>query len=511
MRHLRNNPLVLTYHRLAVRWGLPYYMVLLFVCGCGYAVYVYTVLTARMGRGGVRGDDEDVWFYLGLLGVEAAAVSLTWLATVGAKIAQERKDGLLESNWLTPMSPARVAWGYLLGPPAATFYIFVVGSVIGFAIARLVELPIWFWAATQLLVGATGFLAGLVGLVFGLIGKSPNNAGGVGFILFWGTLAPIAAGTLCLMNFVVPIVILCQLLDAAGIPDLPQRMTGDPDFFGLKVPALLFTPVAYASACAWLWAMARRKIVDPKQPELTPRMALSLYACILVAQHGLLWHMTDGLLPQLTTRLNADALAAMAILHGVALLLGLLLIPRVFDVDRVRYDTLAGKPFTRISIFRYSNLPVAARMAAIGTIALLTQCYNTVAGGNPWFLLMAANFLCAFILPTLIVESLTRRLGKAVLPLGIVLTLVIYLLPLGFFIFPRSYHPYAWLSPFVSGTAATGNPTTEMVTRAWIATGVHGGLIVAFGALWVHAWKRMRSRAQYEAMGIDVEPRPSRI
>lgn len=459
------NPIVRTYHRLDWRAGGFTSALSTAILG-GTAVY-YQLAAKQMG-----GLEDARPYYLWALIIQTAALSLGWLAKVSAAIGAERKEGILETNRLTPMPPDRLCLGYLLGPPGNIFYAYAVSVPFSFALSINAGFSFGFWLLTQSLVLATGFMGAIATLVGGAAAKT-GGGGGLAVVLGIMAGAFFAAGPDALPNFMLPSYWAANLLGDVLQRPLPVQ----PSLYGLEVPVSLLTVATMSCLAGFCWLVARRKFQEPGQVHLNGWQATAFFAILLLAQHGLIWHHAQG-------AWSGDNGSYLLSVHIATLAFGfVLLYMRLDNWHELLVEMQYGRPIGFTAIWKHSGLWLALRLALVAVVAISTQCYRSPEGTTGTIASLAVAHLFIAWAIYCVVNDLALRWFSTRVP-AVILILLLYGGPfLTLFYF---HQPMIHYSPLATGCILLASPDNPEVMRdVQQAMLAHAVLLALLAVPWV--------------------------
>ncbi len=325
---LRDNPLLVAQarRRLRFRQTLPGVLILAVLAFCG-------VLFAA-----VQGDDEAwrglEYFSLVLIGL---LLFLRGPLRMAGVIADERHGGLLDFHRATPTSPATDTVGYLLGVPAREYLLSAVllpFLLLGAAAGGDSLLAVAGVLAAFLLAGV---LYQAFALVAGLSLERRWSAVGVaivGVIVVLSAWVPFVESGLTAFAFLTPFPAMGELLTNEG--DL-GAIGSDVPFFGVSLPATVFTVVVQGWLLTFLLVAAARKIRRDDAPVLSRLGAFAFLGTGLLLIVGSAWPAPEG---EFVERFDWESgkvgLTFLLVAGTAATLLLLALVPSFLDHVRAR-------------------------------------------------------------------------------------------------------------------------------------------------------------------------------
>jgi hypothetical protein len=213
-------------------------------------------------------------------------------------------------------------------------------------------------------------------------------------------------------------------------------------------------------------------------------MVVALFGMLVIAQHGLLWHDTQGRFPAVPR----DVGLFLALVHVVTVLLGLVFVAtHLLNGQQVRTELL-GRHYRGLApVLARSGVWLALRLGLVGSAALFTQCYAS-ASAAPWhFLIPALNLLLALTILALVLEVSALWFGPAFFRVGVLAVFVLYFLPLLFFSLGWR-EPDLWAySLLVPGAYALAAPASGDLQPVKLGTFGHLLIAAALASLWVGA------------------------
>jgi hypothetical protein len=286
---LDENPILNTHSTLARRYGLrPAMWAIALLTGITCWAYVEDMQQTRNWTTNLtRLAGEYVLsitimqFIVGLLGAVGVARALS----------VRRKDGALDADRLTPMTPSDLAAGYWLGPLLAPAIVMAFGTITIFFIALVTpQVPMQQIIASQSIVYSTLVTIGIVGLWVGLEVRNPSLAPGL------------MLGALLLSPFTL----------AFGEVFVGHAFFGFYGFFGLSfggnlyresvdllIDPRLLTAVVQGAAVWLAWRGVTRKLANPQVRGVNFFEAVGFAAALVCVQTAILF-------PELVSRWTAE-------------------------------------------------------------------------------------------------------------------------------------------------------------------------------------------------------------
>ena len=331
---LRDNPLLVAQarRRLRLRQTLPGVLIVVVLGFCG----VLLALTQREREAWAG----LAWFSLVLTGL---ALFLRAPLRLAGLVSEERQAGLLDFHRATPTSAWTDAVGYLLGIPAREYLLAAV--TLPFLI--LGTLLAGFSLPAVLGVFAVFLLSGLLyhafALLAGLSLERRWSAVGVAILGVVGVLTawlPFVRSGLTAFAYLTPFPVMGELLVEGG----PFGDVGtDVTFFGLELPATVFTVLVQGWLLAFLLVASVRKVRRADATLLSRPGAFLFLATALAIAAGSAWSVPGEWAEELLWPVAAAQVGVTFLVLGgatAALLLGAL-VPSY--LERVRAQRRARK------------------------------------------------------------------------------------------------------------------------------------------------------------------------
>ncbi|MCB9507501.1 MAG: hypothetical protein H6700_01030 [Myxococcales bacterium] len=450
-------------------WGGTYRVALLSLA----AVATFAGCLYLFGWRDVGGPSERVWKDL-----YRVVLTLQGFAAVGAILASarrvtlHRKDGTLDANRLTPMSPQRLAEGYWLGPMVGPLAVILTGTAFAmFLVLVTPRASVDALAVSQAVVLSTTLLFGLCATWLALEAESRH----VLVLVTLGAPALIAGvgalGTSFIGSFVL------------GLPGLtPLRTTGlvEPTWLWstrMSPVALTFATQAVVGLVAWRAVV--RKMARPEERGLSTGMALLLFATMSLLQHGLI-------AMDLAEPLHWTSTVRSATFGGLLVGLGLALcVATAAGLDSRRARRLVLRTgTTRAGLAVRSGVGVAAITGALATGLFAVHPVET--GG--WFALAAVGTASTAVAVVALIEFASLRATRsAALVAGLVVLAWLFLPLLSTIAFDDDIiEATLGVSPLLALQAAFDLPEGS----PWVIVGNLGAAVFAAGAL-VAWWREL--------------------
>jgi len=326
----------------------------------------------------------------GTIVIQAILLMMFGTGAVAAGVAQERDEGLLDYQRMTPMSPASKIFGYLFGLPVREYVLFaltlpfvlIAAVVSGFSLLTLAHFylvfftSVWVYHFTGLVAGMIAPKARLasmlsIGLVFALYFALPNLSRlGITYFEFL-TIRPTFFG---LLQQEMPEHMRARA-EASGIDSFRDV----PVFSGMMHPTA-YTMLVQGTLLAVMFNVVHRKWRDPDNHLFSKSGALVVYAGVLFFLMASMWAIVsrDDVYFQVFNMLSsADSPEMLEVLLSVGLgIAGGAFVLLVAAVTPSRHTALRGRRRARKLARRgvgansdaASSLPCAIAMLAV-TIA----------------------------------------------------------------------------------------------------------------------------------------------
>ncbi|MBL4636581.1 MAG: hypothetical protein JKY56_22205 [Kofleriaceae bacterium] len=208
---------------------------------------------------------------------------------IASGVAENRLEGHMDYQRMTPMSPADKTIGYLLGLSIREHFMFAV--TLPFALYAVVagEMPFLEVLEMYLFLFLTVTLYHLTGFVAGLLAKNPRRAGMTArfiIIVLYFVLPGIGKlGGASLFGHFTADTALQTLLG----PELAMASPQSEMFFGIPVPLLLITLCVQSMFIFVLFTATTRKWRNERLHAISKPMATLLFGTLLVLIVGSLW------------------------------------------------------------------------------------------------------------------------------------------------------------------------------------------------------------------------------
>lgn len=299
---MKVNPIIVKSARARMRpkhlisWGLIVFTVTAFVSAIVYAVQIDEMNATP--------EQAARMTLLPVLIIQAVLLMLVGTGVVASGVAQEREDGLLDYQRLTPMTATSKLLGYLFGLQAREYALFaltipfVLFGVIrgGFPLGTVLHFYVIFFSSV-LVYHMTGIVAGMVskrprqagyfaqGMVLILYFVLPNLSH-IGFTFFeFLTIRPALFG-----------LITAEIERAGGDAEFISR-TGltaldsfrDMPFYGMMLRPALYTLMVQGLLLTTLWTVAHRRLRDDSALLFSKAFSIAFIAGVAVFTLGSMW------------------------------------------------------------------------------------------------------------------------------------------------------------------------------------------------------------------------------
>jgi hypothetical protein len=501
--NLLENPIFLTQRRLVHRAGVMVALLLAGLIGGSLLFGLVAYISGGSDLHFLTNQQAGKTFYGWVLALELIMLPIVGTSRVARALSEDRRAGLWESNRLTPLTPAQLVTGYWLGSPLREYYAAVVFAACGLAIVLLSGLPITFWLATQTLVLSTALFLGLLGALAGITAK--KSEGGAVLFLMMIIVLPLsmAQSRLLVTNFILPIFGLANQFAEEDRPG--ASWFSSPTFFGVEVPALVFTLTLQAMLAIFLWRAVTRKAANPFQLLLPRWEAVALFVVLLAAQHGLMWAAWHGYFPMEqggSQRYYDRDDPIMGVVQVCTMVLGMMMLVFASPLpEQVRLAALrAGWGNFRLVLAR-SALWQAVAFALLADGFLLTQfmfslgaVWNAQGHSREIFAIAALNLFDFFLIFTLLLEICRLRFRHGTMGfvgLGLFILCILPYILAGVFS-NESIADFSLLSPGVRALTSDAGDKLD----GWLdIVLLHLGMVVLLFIIWVRSWKWFLARA----------------
>jgi hypothetical protein len=508
---LNQNPIFLTQKRLVHRSGVLAAILIAALIGLSLLSGLIAYLADPRGFDFRSPQEAGKMFYGWVIGVEILVLVIGGFSRISSTLANERKAGLWDSNRLTPLKPLDLVSGYWFGSPLREFYMGVVLAVIGLVIVLLGRLSFTFWLETQILVASTALFFGLLGVLMGLTFTRPQ---GLLILLVIFIVYPFSfiAPSRMLFNFFLPIYGIAHLFQDSVDPDDDWNRT--PELFGLHLDPVLLSISLQLIIGIFLWRAAGRKTSNPFQSPLLRREAVVLFGILVFIQHGLLWGLWRGQFPILVHSQNKfyDSESMLPMVQGGTMLLGLVVLAFASpQPERVRVESLRLGFKNLGAIFPRSAVWLALVLTTVAAVALLMQCFLSIAYTWKAYVAAAGNLLEFFLIISFLLEYCRLRFRRRALGFMALWLFVLCILPfiLGGVFTTSALGDMSLLSPGIKALAEqfTNNTPGPHGLDLHVAdenvllgmVGAHFCIAFLCFLLWRREWMRLLSKTSSAA------------
>jgi hypothetical protein len=260
------------------------------------------------------------------------------------------------------------------------------------------------------------------------------------------------------------------------------------------VPPVVLSFALQLALGGFLWRSAVRKTANPFQPMLWRWEAISIFALLVVVQHGLMWSMWGGGFDQLVDRPGVpyyrhDDPEFLSVIHAGTILAGVMILAFVSpSPERVRLDALrAGGGTLRLVFKRSAVLPAVALAGVAGAASVSHFLFSFSTAGMAWVLAFG-NLLSFFLMFALLLEFCRLRHGRRAVGFFALWLFVACVLPFilaGVF----SNSGLAKISFLAPGVVALDSPDDPDTLKNMAGVVVmHLGAVVLLYSLWHREW-----------------------
>jgi hypothetical protein len=505
---LFQNPIFLTQRRLVHRGGVLAAILIAALIGLSLLSGLIAYLIEPIDFPSFNSpQDAGQVFYGWMIGVEITIFVFGGTARVSTVLANERKNGLWDSNRLTPMKPSQLVVGYWFGPPLREFYMSLVLAGIGLVAVLLAKLPITFWLGTQMLIISTVLFLELFAILVGLIFNRPQ--GGLVFaLLLFPVLFSFSAPRFLFSNFILPIYGMANLFISSNPSNNNHQMddwTTRPDIFGLPINPVLLTVGLQLLIGIFLWRTVIRKIQNPFR--LTPLRweAVALFAIFVFFQHALIWGLWDGQYAEarnqgLANHENVGFL--LPVVHFGTLALAMVVLAFASPPpESIRKEVLGFGLKTQREIFTRSSVLIATVLTAIASLILFTQVMRSIADSWEIYLIAVGNLFAFPLIFSLLLEFCRLRYKRHAFGFVALWLFILCLLPLvlGSVFLNGALAKFSLLSPGCLALVDLNNENLNSffgTLNCLISiVGAHVLIAVLLFFAWRREWQKLLARA----------------
>jgi hypothetical protein len=442
-------------------------------------------------------------FYAWVMCLEIAVLVIGGFSKISRVLADDRKAGLWESNWLTPMKPRDIVAGYWFGSALREFYMALTLALIGLPIVLLAKLPITLWLGTQTLIAATALFVGLLGVLVGM--AFHRSRGGIILLLvvllFIFEAISVEFSRFTIINFLLPVDPIANLF-SAGNPSGGYDWDAWPKIFAFSVPPILMSLGLQSALGIFIWRAVVRKTAKPFQPLLHRWEAVAIFILLIAVQHSLVWGIWQG---QFGTAPGSgyfndndvsfnDLQPFLSFIHVGTIMVGAVLLGLVSPhPERVRVEALRTGAGNWRLVFSRSAVSLALLLVAIAAAASLTQViYSFRDEGINW-VLSVENLLACFLMFTLLLEYCRLRFKHRALGFVVLWLFVLCILP---FIIAGIFSngdiaELSFLSPGVMVLSGRDSDDLKYLTEVTLG---HLGVVALLFIIWLRQWKLLIAR-----------------
>jgi len=279
--------------RLRLRNAVSWAIVVVVVTGFVYAIcYKFAEVQAEL-----REETAGKFALVAILVMQGIILMLMGTGSVAIGIAQERMNGTLDYQRMSPMRTTSKILGYLFGLPIREYFLF------------LLTMPFVIYAAVKSGVRLTNllhmYLVGFIsvwlyhmtGLVAGMVSPKPWRAGVAtqGMVLLMYFVMPQLANLgFTFFLFLTPRPVFARLaydeldLDLRGIVD-PENLQNSVAFFNLHINPSTFTVLLQGFLILTLFMIVYRKWREESQHPLSKPYAVLVFVITQIMLLGTLW------------------------------------------------------------------------------------------------------------------------------------------------------------------------------------------------------------------------------
>ncbi len=284
--------------RHAISWGLIIFTVTAFVSAIVYA--------AQVEQADVLPADAARFTLFPVLIIQAVVLMVLGTGAVATGVAQEREDGLLDYQRLTPMRAWSKLLGYLFGLPVREYALFaltlpflLIGVVRGgFPVGTVLHFYVIFFSAV--------FVYHMTGIVAGMVSKRPRQAGffsqGMVLILYF-VLPTLSHLGFAFFEFLTirPALfgLIAQEIERVGGSTevlTESALTAldsfrDIPFFGVTIAPAMYSLMVQGALLVTLWTVAHRRLRDDSAILFSKFFSVVFFVCVAVFTLGSVWPM----------------------------------------------------------------------------------------------------------------------------------------------------------------------------------------------------------------------------
>jgi hypothetical protein len=279
--------------RLRLRNALSWGIVVVVVTGFVYAIcYKFAEVQAEL-----REETAAKFALVAILVMQGIILMLMGTGSVAIGIAQERMNGTLDYQRMTPMSTTSKILGYLFGLPIREYFLFLL--TMPFVLYAAVKSGVRMSNLAHMYV--VGFISvwlyHVTGLVAGMVSPKPWRAGVAtqGMVLLMYFVMPqLASLGFTFFLYLTPRPVFARLayeeldLDLRGVVD-PENLQNSVPFFNFNVNPSTFTVLLQGFLILTLFLIVYRKWREETLHPLSKGYALLVFLTTQVMLLGTLW------------------------------------------------------------------------------------------------------------------------------------------------------------------------------------------------------------------------------
>ena len=290
------NPLIIksARERLRARNAISWGIVVIVVTGFVYSIcYKFAEVQAEL-----REEQAAKFALVAILVMQGIILMLMGTGSVAIGIAQERMNGMLDYQRMTPMSPTSKILGYLFGLPIREYFLFSL--TIPFVIYAAIKSGIKF--SNLLHLYAVGFVSvwlyHMTGLVAGIVSPKPWRAGVAtqGMVLLMYFVMPALSNLgFTFFLYLTPRPVFARLAyeeleldELRGVID-PTDLQTSVQFFNLDVNPSLFTLLLQGFLIVSLFTIVYRKWREETHHPFSKSYAIVVFLMTQIMLLGSLW------------------------------------------------------------------------------------------------------------------------------------------------------------------------------------------------------------------------------
>lgn len=296
------NPLVVKAARARLRWRhvLSWGVIVLTVTGF-LTVIIYT---SQVERGLATPAQAARWTLLPVIIIQAVLLMLLGTGAVAAGVAQERDEGLLDYQRMTPMSPGAKLLGYLFGLPIREYFLFALTlPFLAFGVIKG-EFPLTTVAHFYLIFFSSVLVYHMTGMAAGIASSKPRLAGFMAqgmVVLLYFVLPNLSHLGLTFFEFLTirPALfgLITQEIDRLGVGAqlvVENHFTAldsfrDIPLFDFSVHPSLYTMLVQGAMLATLWTIVYRKWRDDAALPFSKAFGLAFFVGTSLFLVGSVW------------------------------------------------------------------------------------------------------------------------------------------------------------------------------------------------------------------------------